>query len=198
MYAVGHFALGYLSGKVASRFLGVELNLSLIFFASVFPDIDIVIPFLEHRGPLHSVLVLCLLFVPLFLLYRRRAVPYFVAVVQHSLIGDYLTGGAQLLWPVSTGVYGVAVSVDSLSNVVLEWVLFVVAVVVLFRTKDVKLLFSRCLSNRLLFVPLMTVLLPALLTFPLHLPLALLFPHLFFLGLFALSILVRLNNHDKT
>ncbi len=51
MYAVGHFALGYLTGKVAAKSLDVKINLPLLFLASVFPDIDILIPGLVHRGP---------------------------------------------------------------------------------------------------------------------------------------------------
>ena len=88
MYAVGHFALGYLTGKIASKSLAVKINLPLLFLASVFPDIDLLIPGLEHRGPLHSVV---------FFFVKKRVAPYFVAVIQHSIIGDFLTGEIQLL-----------------------------------------------------------------------------------------------------
>jgi hypothetical protein len=57
MYAVGHFALGYLTSKIASKSLNVNINLPLIFLASVLPDIDLLIPGLHHRGPLHSIIV---------------------------------------------------------------------------------------------------------------------------------------------
>jgi len=93
MYAVGHFALGYLTGKLAAKSLDVNINLPLLFLASVFPDIDILIPGLEHRGPLHSVILFCLIFLPIFAIYKKRAAPYFVAVIQHIIIGDYLIGG---------------------------------------------------------------------------------------------------------
>ena len=193
MFAVGHFALGYLVGKLGSKFLNVPINLPLLFLASVFPDVDIMVPFLVHRGPLHSVLVLCLLFVPLFLVYGKRAVPYFFALISHSLIGDYLTGDLQLLWPVSSSLYGLTIGIESLFNIGLEWLLFAVSVVVMFKTKDLQLLFQRDSSNLILIIPLMTVLLPALLTFPLYIPLVLFVPHVFYLGVFVFSIFITLK-----
>ena len=125
MYAVGHFALGYLTGKTASKLLDLEVNIPLVFLASVFPDIDLLIPGLYHRGPLHSVIIYCFLFLPLFLLYRKKVVPYFVAVVQHLIIGDYLTGGTQLLWPASNTIYGLDIGIQGFTNITLEWVFFI-------------------------------------------------------------------------
>ena len=190
MYAVGHFALGYLTGKFASKPLNVNINLPLIFLASVFPDSDILIPGLEHRGPLHSVIVFCLLFIPIFLLYKKRAVPYFVAVIQHLIIGDYLTGGTQLLWPVSNDMYGLNIGIASLTNITLEWVLFLISITVMFKTQDVLSLFKHHSSNLILSVPVLTVLLPTLISFPLYVPLELLIPHIVYLTIFGFSILL--------
>ena len=193
MYAVGHFALGYLTGKIASKSLAVKINLPLLFLASVFPDIDLLIPGLEHRGPLHSVVVFCFLFIPMFLLYKKRAVPYFVAVIQHSIIGDFLTGGTQLLWPVSLDMYGLGIGIDSLTNIALEWVLFIISITLMFKAKDMLSLLKRNPSNMILSIPLMTVLLPSVITFPLYVPLVLLIPHLVYLFLFVFSIFVNLK-----
>ena len=193
MYAVGHFALGYLTGKIASKSLAVKINLPLLFLASVFPDIDLLIPGLEHRGPLHSVVVFCFLFIPMFLLYKKRAVPYFVAVIQHSIIGDFLTGGTQLLWPVSLDMYSLGIGIDSLTNIALEWVLFIISIILMFKAKDMLSLLNRNPSNLILSIPLMTVLLPSIITFPLYVPLVLLIPHLVYLFLFVFSIFVNLK-----
>jgi len=193
MYAVGHFALGYLTGKIASKSLAVKINLPLLFLASVFPDIDLLIPGLEHRGPLHSVVVFCFLFIPMFLLYKKRAVPYFVAVIQHCVIGDFLTGGTQLLWPVSIDMYGLGIGIDSLTNIAFEWALFIISIIIMFKAKDMLLLLKRHPSNLILFIPLMTVLLPLVITFPLYVSLVLLIPHLVYLVLFVFSIFVNLK-----
>ena len=194
MYAVGHFALGYLTGKLASKSLAVKINLPLLFLASVFPDIDLLIPGLAHRGPLHSVVVSCIFFIPLFLFYRKKAVPYFVALIQHLVIGDFLTGGTQLLWPVSTAMYGLDIGIHSLTNIGLELVLFLISITVMFKTKDALSLFKHNPSNRILSIPVLTVLLPVVIRFPLYVPPLLLVPHLVYLALFSVSILMNLKS----
>jgi len=194
MYAVGHFALGYLTGKLASKSLAVKINLPLLFLASVFPDIDLLIPGLAHRGPLHSVVVSCIFFIPLFLFYRKKAVPYFVALIQHLVIGDFLTGGTQLLWPVSTAMYGLDIGIHSLTNIGLELVLFLISITVMFKTKDAMSLFKHRPSNMILSIPVLTVLLPTVIRFPLYVPPLLLVPHLVYLALFSLSILMDLKS----
>ena len=193
MYAVGHLALGYLSGKTASKILGVKINIPLLFLASVLPDIDLLIPGLEHRGPMHSVIVFCLLFLPIFILFKKRAIPYFLALIQHSLIGDYLTGWTQLLWPITTNWYGLGMEITSLTNILIEWTLFLTSTAILFKTRDAWLLFQQHPSNMILAIPVLTVLLPTLLSFPLYVSLELVIPHLSYLTLFAFSILVDLR-----
>lgn len=74
------------------------------------------------------------------LLYRKRAVPYFLALIQHIVIGDYLTGGTQFLWPISSNLYGLDIGISSLTNIALELVIFLISIAVMFKTKDVLLL----------------------------------------------------------
>jgi len=194
MYAVGHFALGYLTGKVAAKSLDVKINLPLLFLASVFPDIDILIPGLVHRGPLHSVILFCLVFLPIFAIYKKRAAPYFVAVIQHIIIGDYLIGGnLQLLWPLTTSTYGFHIGIASLLNIALEWSLFLISMTFMIKTKDIFFLFKHHPSNMILAIPLLTVLLPTLISFPLYVPLALIIPHIVYLILFTIPIVIDLN-----
>ena len=192
MYAVGHLALGYLSGKTASKILNVSINLPLIFLISVLPDIDLVIPTLHHRGPSHSIVVFSIFFLPAFILFKKKAVPYFVALLQHSLIGDYIIGDSQLLWPVTPNWYGsgLGLKVTSTTNILIEWILFLIAFIVMFKTKDIRLLLQRHPTNMILSIPTITVLLPAFLSFPLYVPSELIIPHLLYIGLFTLSILV--------
>jgi len=193
MYAVGHMALGYLSGRAASKILKLNVNIPLLFLVSVLPDIDLLIPGLEHRGPLHSVIVFCLLFLPIFILFKKKAISYFVALIQHSLIGDYLIGNTQLLWPITTSWYGSGMEITSLNNILIEWALFLISTTMLFRTKDAWSLFQQQSSNMILAVPVLTVLLPTLLSFPLYVPSELVIPHLIYMTLFTLSILIDLR-----
>ncbi len=193
MYAVGHLALGYLSGKTASKILNVNVNIPLLFLMSVLPDVDLLIPGLEHRGPMHSAIIFCLLFLPVFTLFKKRAIPYFVALIQHILIGDYLTGWTQLLWPVTTNWYGLGMEITSLTNIFIEWTLFLTSTAILFKTKDAWLLLKQHTSNMILAIPVLTVLLPASVSFPTYVSLELIIPHLTYITLFTLSILIDLK-----
>jgi len=149
------------------------------------------IPNLEHRGPTHSLILIFLFFLPAFALYRKRAAPYFVAVILHSILGDYFTGGGvQLLWPLTPYWYGNGIKITSLTNIFIEWTLFLVFMTIFFKTKDVWVLFQHHVSNIFLSIPILTILLPTLLSFPLSVPLELVVPHVIYLVLFAFSILI--------
>ena len=194
MYAVGHFALGYLTGKLTAKSLNVNVNLPLIFLLSVFPDIDLLIPGLVHRGPLHSVVLFCLLFLPIFAIYKKRAAPYFVALIQHIIIGDYLIGGdLQLLWPLTSNLYGFAIEGGGLIHIALEWGLFVISMIFMVKTNDLAFMFKPHPSNMILAIPVLTVLLPTLISFPVYVPLSLLIPHVIYLILFAIPVLIDLK-----
>jgi membrane-bound metal-dependent hydrolase YbcI (DUF457 family) len=197
MFAVGHFALGYLTGKLSSTFLNTSVSLPLLFFVSVFPDVDILFPFIEHRGPMHSVLFCCIIFVSLFLFYKKQVIPYFVATLQHILIGDFLTGGSQLLWPFSLDFYGLNIGIRSTLNLGLEWAFFVIALLVMIKSKDLKALLNPDSKNLVLLLPLMTVLLPIIVNFPLYIPLVLVVPHVFFITLFGVSLYVTLKQYKN-
>ena len=191
MYAVGHFALGYLTGKLTAKSLNTTINIPLLFLASIFPDIDILIPGLVHRGPLHSILLFFLVFIPIVIIYKKRAIPYFIAVISHLIIGDYIIGGnLQLLWPLTTDAYGFDIVIGSVLDVALEWSLFLISMAVLIKTKDVFLLLKPIPSNIILVIPLVAVLLPTTISYPLQVPLSLLLPHIIFLILLASPIII--------
>lgn len=189
-------ALGYLTGKFSSKLLRVNINISLVLLLSLLPDIDILIPGLEHRGPAHSVFIYTIISLPAFMIYKRRAVPYFAALVQHSLLGDLLTGGnqgVQILWPLTSNWYGAGVCITSLTNIIIEWTVFLISLTMMLKTKDLWTLFQHHPSNLLLTIPILTIVLPAFLSFPLAIPVELIIPHLVYLTFFALSILTDLK-----
>jgi membrane-bound metal-dependent hydrolase YbcI (DUF457 family) len=103
MYPVGHVALVYLAGVLASRITREEFNTPLIWIVSLLPDLDFFIPFLEHRGPTHSIIIVVIAFIPI-ILKKRGGFPYLAALASHSTIGDYFTAhGCRLLWPLYPG-----------------------------------------------------------------------------------------------
>jgi membrane-bound metal-dependent hydrolase YbcI (DUF457 family) len=102
-FAEGHIALGYILARFSSSLLKVRINIPLVLALTVIPDVDILFePSLAHRGPMHSIIILIAVFIPFLIAYRKVAIPYFLAVAQHAMIGDYLGGGQlQLFWPLA-------------------------------------------------------------------------------------------------
>ena len=186
-------ALGYILSKASTKLLKTDFNLPFALTLSVIPDIDILIPFLEHRGPTHSIALAILAFTPAFAIYRKRSVPYLLALVQHSLVGDYLIGGqTQLLWPMATPSYGLGICIHSQTNTILEWVLFLTSTAIMLRTMEAATLIQPHNSNLILSIPTFTVLLPTFFSYPLEVPTWLMPPHLVYTAMFAASLIIDL------
>ncbi|MBT0158693.1 hypothetical protein G4O51_01775 [Candidatus Bathyarchaeota archaeon A05DMB-2] len=194
-FAIGHFALGYLSGTASSRLSKVKTNLPLLLVVSVLPDIDLIFRFLQHRGPTHSLITFTVLMAPFFLIYRKRAVPYYVALLSHSFIGDFFTGGVELFWPLSHSWFGVDIGVTSLTNVAIELALFAVTLALMVGTRDILSLLHSGNHNLVLFIAFGAVLGPMLQFgrgYEQFLPTLLIAPSLFYLGLFIYSMSIEL------
>lgn len=106
MMPLGHFAVSYFTVNLLQLFVDEDYNIFLIWFISILPDFDIVLSSLIiHRGPTHSIISMIVLFIP-FYLYYKRGFNYFVALLSHSLIGDFFTFyGIQLFWPLNKRWY---------------------------------------------------------------------------------------------
>ena len=195
-FAIGHFGLGYLLGTAISKITKTKINLALIFTVSVLPDLDILFPnYLTHRGPTHSLLFSLLVFAPFFVIYRKKAFPYFFALISHSLIGDIYgpIRGIQLFWPFSTNWITFAnISNLSLINISFELSLFTLSTLIIFLTKDFQKSFFHN-SNRIYWlIPFGSILGPLLFgvkNTPYNLPLLLVIPSLFYLAIFSLPIM---------
>ena len=194
MFAIGHFAIGYLTGKASAKTLNIQLNMPLLLTASVIPDVDLFLRFIHHRGPTHSLITIIALTVPFLIYYRKAAVPYAVALASHSLIGDFFTDGTQLFWPLSTEMIGVLnIDVYSLTNSLLELTLFIVSIALMFKTGDLRKI-ARDKYKIALLLPFGAILGPMLAVgrgSEYALPLLLVIPSLFYLALFTYSILTR-------
>ena len=106
-----------------------------------------------HRGPTHSIITITLCMIPFFVLYRKQALPYFIALLSHPLIGDLPTGGVELLWPASHQWFGnFAIPMGSLAEVSAELVLFAVATSLMFWSGDLKRLLQPGTHNLYLVV----------------------------------------------
>jgi membrane-bound metal-dependent hydrolase YbcI (DUF457 family) len=202
MFAIGHFALGYLTGKTASRLLSIKLYMPLLLVASIIPDIDLILQFLDptlfmHRGPLHSIITFSVLMIPFFARYRKQAIPYYVALLSHSLLGDLFTGGFEMLWPLSDRWFSIlTVDVMGVISVSAELVLCSIALIVIVKAKDFKTLQKPHNQNLVLFIAFGATLGPLLdisQSFESSLPTPLVIPSIFWLAVFVYSMLIELR-----
>ena len=202
MFAIGHFALGYLTGKGSSKAAKTKPNLQLLLVASVLPDVDLVLQVVNdrlfmHRGPTHSIITVTVLMIPFFFLYRKQAIPYFVALLSHPLVGDLPTGGIEMLWPATRHWFGSSViQIGSLADVVTEFALFAVTTSLMFKAGDLKELWKPKSGNLLLIIAFAAVLGPMLEISQgsdAALPLLLIPASAFWLVLFAYSIIRHLR-----
>jgi membrane-bound metal-dependent hydrolase YbcI (DUF457 family) len=201
-------ALAYLVGKASAKPLRVNISIPLILIVSILPDVDIALDTISgaefHRGITHSLLFAVLLFVPFFWKYKKQAIPYFLALLSHSLIGDFVMGGNVLfLWPLQVGFGlvqfgGPVIKVLSTGDEVAELALFLVATAVMYKTRDYHVFFKANKTNLLLLIPTATVLMPPLIGYPLAQPLLYTFPalaiaHIVYLILFVVAITITLH-----
>jgi membrane-bound metal-dependent hydrolase YbcI (DUF457 family) len=178
-----------LLGKASAKLLDTRLNLALLFTASVLPDFDLLFfMFLKHRGPTHSLVFIVLLCLPFLIVYKKKAVPYFVALLSHSLIGDIFSGGIQMFWPFSNNwVYVSNLDGKDTLSVAMELALFLAATAVMLVNKDFKKYFFQTKTKWFYWlIPLGSVVGPLLLNRGHYgfLPFLLVPPSLFYIALF--------------
>ena len=199
MFAIGHFALGYLTGKAFAKQLNIPLNMTLLLTASVIPDVDLLLRFLDHRGPTHSLITIAVLMVPFLIYYGKAAIPYAIALASHSMIGD-LIGGTQLFWPLSTRLYGfLTLDVKGSFTVTLELILFIISLALMLKTRDLQRITT---SNYriVLLLPFGATIGPLLAVGrgpEYALPSLLIVPSLFYLAVFIYSMIVRHRAQKK-
>lgn len=209
MFAVGHMSLAYLLGKGSSKALHTKINIPILLVLSILPDIDIFYDFITgaqiHRGPTHSVIVAILAFIPILIYFGKKAIPYLLALISHPLIGDFIVGGQlQLFWPLTNTEYGLHelgsfyIDIWNPINIILEMLLFVFAMLVLYKSGDWKVFFKPDLTNLVLIIPITTVLLPSTIGYPFSDSLllsepALAIAHMVYLVLFTIAILKTLS-----
>ena len=199
MYAVGHISLGYLFARGTAKITGTKVSLPLVMLISMAPDIDLLIPSIAHRTITHSAILAIVAFAPFLLAFRSRALPYFTALLQHSLLGDLVTGGVsgwggtKILWPIDSTRYGLSNSVDSPLNIAMEWGFFLIAVAVMMKTGDLQKLFKDRQFAAALSIPILLLAPPLFLQSPRYIPLPLLIPHTIILLILIVSAATTLR-----
>jgi len=197
-FAVGHLALGYLAGKASAKFLNVNMNIPFALTLSILPDIDLLIPILQHGGPTHSIILYLTIAFPAVLTWRKKAIPYLVALASHPLLGDYPTRpnraqGVQLFFPLTSSWFSAGSEVLHFIHVYFEFALFIAFVTFMLITRDITLLTKQHPSNLLLAIPISTALFPVFMHLPIPIPRELAIPHLILILLLTLPILTDIK-----
>jgi hypothetical protein len=136
-----------------------KLFFPAILMLGVLPDVDLFLYRygIEHQTIFHSIFFWLALFLPALLIFRLNAVPYFVAVLQHFVFGDFLVGNVWLFWPFDSSAYGLKNGLLSGFDVTLEIVGLVLAFLVLYYSGDLKRLVSVRFENIFMGIPLLAL-----------------------------------------
>lgn len=166
MYSLGHLAIGYLVAKFFGR--NHEIDIPIVLSASLLPDLDIIIPNIPHRGPTHSIVVAFLLLVPVFYYWKTNIFIYYSAYASHivaDLVAGSVNGRSQLLWPYIDRwiILYPKLIMGSDKEAAVEITILIIAMMVLWITKDYKKLIRYKNTNFLLFFPCAVVLMSFLL-----------------------------------
>lgn len=166
---IGHVSFAYLLSKIFHK--STSLNLPLAFIFSLIPDLDILLLFSVHRGPMHSFVIYALAFIPFFIILGYDSIFYFLMIFSHILL-DLFTNPVQLFWPMD--LTWVAFGVDVNIQVYMELFLFISAFYFFVKSKDYITIIRPCYSNILLIVPMSALMVMIVFGFPQYLPMLLL------------------------
>lgn len=138
LFLLGHACWAYVAGRLVARPLGVNPNFYLLLLLGMLPDIDLILGIFDvgHRTLTHSIVFWTGAFVPFFVILRRAALPYFVAVTQHILFGDLIVGRTPVFWPVSDLKLGLGLSLLSPITLVLEAIGLALLVVFVYKYRE--------------------------------------------------------------
>ncbi len=160
---------------------------------------------MHHRLITHSLITYKVALVPFLVVYRKQAIPYYAALLTHSLIGDFFTGGLGLFWPITGNWYGLYdVYPSDIAPVVAELFLFTLTLVIMFKNKDLQSFFKPSSNSLWLLVAFIAVLGPVIQmtggangNFEGSLPMLLLPPSIFWLVVFGSSIIIDLRQQRR-
>jgi membrane-bound metal-dependent hydrolase YbcI (DUF457 family) len=136
-----------------------------ILMLGILPDADLFLGSLGvvHRTITHSFFFWIIIFVPVFIIFRFKAIPYFVAVVQHFAFGDLLMGaGVMIFWPFNSSFVGFNIGMPSLIDVVLETAGLLLAAGIIIFNGELRRILRVDKSNVLMLLPLLALLTSAL------------------------------------
>ncbi len=157
-------AMGYLFAWAVAKGMKQRVVVWAALTAAILPDYDILFSWagLSHHTYTHSLVLWAPVMVAL-VLWKRGSLPYVVAVLQHIVLGDTLVGRVPLFLPLSKVQLGLNLGMPSMADILLEVGFSVLALLVLWRSGDLRRVFGGGSETVLMAVPLLSVALMGLL-----------------------------------
>ena len=186
MFAVGHMSIAYLITRGLKRGRLQNMSIPLVWAAALLPDIDLLIPTINHMGPTHSIIFAIAIFTPIFLIKGRETTPYFLAYASHTALGDLITNkGIWFLWPLTQRRLQIPLpfTCKTTFSANLELALFAFFLLAYILTKDYASELQSNATRPLTLVPVIALLVPLVFGFPIPVPLRLIPPHLAFIAI---------------
>ena len=139
---------------------GGRLFVPAVLMLGVMPDIDLLLEGFgfEHHTFTHSLFFWFVIFAPFLAVFRRKVVPYLVAVVQHFVFGDFFVGKVMVFWPFSLSYFGFKNAMTSVFDVALETSGLLLVAGIMYFNGDLKRLLSVDMRNIPMFLPLLALL----------------------------------------
>ena len=143
------------AGKLRGR-----LFVPAVLMLGVVPDVDILLQGLGvvHHTFTHSLFFWLVVFVPFFAVFGRKLIPYYVAVGQHFVFGDFFVGKVMLFWPFSPSYFGFHITMPSVLDVALEIAGLLLAAAIVYFSGYLKRLLSLDAQNSLMLLPFVALL----------------------------------------
>jgi len=193
LFFLGHMAWAYVWAVMFAGKRRGKLVIPAVLMLGVMPDIDL---FLEgfgvaHHTFTHSLFFWFVIFAPLLAVFRLKVIPYFVAVAQHFVFGDFIMGNVMILWPFSPQYFGFNIAMVSVLNVALEIAGLLLAAGIIYFNGDLRRLLRVDIRNIPMFLPFLA-LLTSMLFFAVDVPTVPLIAHVFYSKLFASIVLAHI------
>lgn len=161
MFFLGHMVWAYVWANMFAGKRNGKLFIPAVLMLGIIPDADLFFQrfsVLHHHTLTHSFFFWLILFVPFFVVYRGKSVPYLVAVLQHFAFGDFLVGNVMILWPFTSLFFGFSIAMTSMLDVGLETAGLLLAAGISIFNGDLKRMLSIDIRNVLMFLPLIALL----------------------------------------
>jgi len=158
MFLLGHMVMGYLLAKPVSKLVRENTSTYLLLLAGVIPDFDVLFPSLiRHHTITHSIVYWIPVLLALGIIFRKRAVPIAIGIVQHFLVGDFLVGASPLLLPLSDIKVGLSLGMPSAADTIIELSVLVAVFAYAWANGDARNVIAGRRENILMIIPLVAM-----------------------------------------